>query len=696
MKFMMTQKLFSIIMAMKQTAFILAALAITVLPACQKEISSVDVPAAKDDNEIVFTASLGEDTKAYIDTNVPKFAEGDQITVYAFDTAKSYVGGESIYSAGYDKSLNPKYTSDALSDVEAGESTATFHFNKSGWSELLTSHIDSPTTTVFIAYYPTSLFNFGGTPKPDKATMSGETSKANIIVALPGGNGLMHQTNSNIQSGIAYSNNRNLAFKNVWHLIRFSPNCPEAATAVLTALDGSPVSKMQTRFYFNSSTGEISSATPHTGDVLSLTHDMVDGVNYFALSPGITMPGGFKIELKNGSGEVLKTFIHPYSFTTVRNKITTIGNFDLPVLKNGTEFNAAVKTLISGYTTSYTSKVKINDIQVVTRDSGSYSESSTCKKVSADGSSCDIWATYDSGAKTLTLRTSAGMIAAPVNSSYLFYQLEAKACDGSFLNKISFHNVSNASYMLDDCLTNPDLLTDASISGLTLNLPEATNVSSMLGQCKRIVTVTVNIPKVTGTGVRSLFYNCSNMTGATLYGVGNNTITSTESMFSGCSKLISIDGDAITTSLIDNTSMMFQNCGALTSVDISHITGTPANISYMFSGCSHLTSIVFPNDFETFNVTDYSNVFNAAYRLNYIVMKGLHINKSNIADNTSSKISGAFTNVTRTDWGSPASCTVYYSALPDGTYTTDNCWSADILDDKSTSCTINWNTGLPE
>lgn len=694
MKYMTTQKLSSIIM--KRVIYLLATLAITILTACQKEIGPATNPATGEGNEIVFTASLGEISKAYIDTNVPKFAEGDQITVYAFDTAKSYVGGESIYSAGYDKSLNPKYTSTALSDVEAGESTATFHFNKSGWSELMTSHMESPTTTVYIAYYPTNLFTFGGTPKPDKATMTGETSKANIIVALPGGNGLTNQTNSNIQSGIAYSNNRNLAFKNVWHLIRFSPNCPEAATAVLTALDGSPVSKMQTRFYFDSSTGDISSATPHTGDVLSLTHDMVDGVNYFALSPGITMSSGFKIELKNGSGDVLKTFIHPDSFTTVRNMITTIGNFDLPVLKNGTTFNAAVKTLIKGSTAYSTDKIIINDIQVVTRDSGSYSESSTCKKVSADGSSCDIWATYDSGSKTLTLRTSAGMIAAPVNSSYLFYQLEAKACDGSFLNKISLNNVTNASYMLDDCLTNPDLPTDATISGLTLNLPEATNVISMLGQCKRIVTVTVNIPMVTRDGVRSLFYNCANMTGATLYGVGNNTITSTQSMFSGCSKLVSIDGDAITTSLIDNTSMMFLNCGALTSVDISHITGTPTNISYMFSGCNHLSSIVFSDDFDTFNVSEYSNLFSTAYRLNYIVMKGLHINKSLIADNTSSKISAVFTNITRTDWGSPASCTVYYSALPDGTYTTDNCWSADILDDKSTSCNITWNTGLPE
>ena len=73
-------------------------------------------------------------------------------------------------------------------------------------------------------------------------------------------------------------------------------------------------------------------------------------------------------------------------------------------------------------------------------------------------------------------------------------------------------------------------------------------------------------------------------------------MTNASYLFSGCSSMTSIDISGLDTSLVTNMGGMFEGCSSLTSIDLSGFdTSNVTQMSSMFSGCSSLTSLDLSN-----------------------------------------------------------------------------------------------------
>ena len=81
-------------------------------------------------------------------------------------------------------------------------------------------------------------------------------------------------------------------------------------------------------------------------------------------------------------------------------------------------------------------------------------------------------------------------------------------------------------------------------------------------------------------------------------------------MFFGCSSLTSLNLSNFNTAKVQDMSYMFSSCSSLTSLDLSNFnTDNVTNMTSMFSYCSRLTSLDLSN-FNTTKVTDMSDMFN--------------------------------------------------------------------------------------
>ena len=118
------------------------------------------------------------------------------------------------------------------------------------------------------------------------------------------------------------------------------------------------------------------------------------------------------------------------------------------------------------------------------------------------------------------------------------------------------------------------------------------------------------------TSLREFFKNCKAL--ETISGLENlNTanVTDMSYMFSGCSALTSLDLKNFNTENVTDMSYMFFKCSALTSLDLKNFkTARVKHMYYMFSGCSALTSLDLTN-FNTTNVTYMYNMFDGCSAL---------------------------------------------------------------------------------
>lgn len=106
------------------------------------------------------------------------------------------------------------------------------------------------------------------------------------------------------------------------------------------------------------------------------------------------------------------------------------------------------------------------------------------------------------------------------------------------------------------------------------------------------------------------FYGFSNLTNI-LYIENLNTqnVTNMSWMFRGCSSLTSLDLGCFDTKNVTDMSGMFEDCSSLTSLDLSNFnTQNVKDMSALFAGCSSLTSLDLSN-FNTQNVKNMSALF---------------------------------------------------------------------------------------
>ena len=547
---------------MKKITYIFAAAALIALAAsCQVEpVQQEIVPeetietVEQADCIISFAATVGEQpaapgTRATIDGDMPVWESGDKIALRAFSSDPSMATIPSGRVAG---SSVARLVSSGL--ASGGSSSATFEFTATGTTK---DKIDA--ADFYIAWTlpnPSneSLFNPVSTYS-DKETISTEKDKANGYWVYYGwcADGYLAenaQTFGKVQARVAYANSKTLAFKNVYHLLKFSSHCIGASYAVLSSLDGTTnICDSRVRVYFDSATETISSVVPEGG--LPKTSIYLDMANYggngtdyyFALMPGYTIPG-FTIKIYDSSDNELQTFTYSSDFTTVRNKITTITNFDgrstlsrKPQLLSGPAFNLAIKTLAAAAegnpapANETSDDYSIRTLAVSLGDTGSYSEEAgVCTKVSADGSLFDIWATYASG--TVTLRTAASEMATGSSAGNMLCRL---------------HELTSASFLSN------------------IDMTAVTNAYEMFWADEKLTTVPVlDIPSLTTPAF--MFSGCSSLTNLNLSGI-KGTVTNVSDMFNGCTKLGSIIfADDFETHSCTTYARLFNNCTSLRSI----------------------------------------------------------------------------------------------------------------------------------
>ncbi len=310
---------------MKRIIYFAAIVTLASFVACQKnEINSEDSPAEM--QEFVFSATTenAPGSKATISGKTVTWDAGDKIRVYAFTPQDSgtYLETTMAGNSSYSQAL-----------AAGGTSEATFTFSLSSGLQTIFAEAGH-----YMAFFNAPTYT---APTFDKrgADLSVMTNKAKATIYFPGGGAtgggdfVAVQTNDNVQGRVALSSNNELSFKNLWHLIRFTTDCE--GTAVISSNKnisaGATVevlARQTLAVYFDSSTGEI--AGYGSGNAVStITRTLVPGgENYFALLPGLTLSEGFSIAIYDTNNVLVKTYSYDKPFTTVRNKITTIENFD--------------------------------------------------------------------------------------------------------------------------------------------------------------------------------------------------------------------------------------------------------------------------------------------------------------------------------------------------------------------------------
>ena len=97
--------------------------------------------------------------------------------------------------------------------------------------------------------------------------------------------------------------------------------------------------------------------------------------------------------------------------------------------------------------------------------------------------------------------------------------------------------------------------------------------------------------------------------------LNTDKVTNMSYMFSGCSKLTSLDVTKFNTEKVTVMNNMFSNCSALTSLDVTKFnTGNVTDMNNMFFNCSALASLDVTK-FDTRNVTYMDNMFSSCKKL---------------------------------------------------------------------------------
>ena len=149
-------------------------------------------------------------------------------------------------------------------------------------------------------------------------------------------------------------------------------------------------------------------------------------------------------------------------------------------------------------------------------------------------------------------------------------------------------------------------------SQLVYDVPTSSSEPGWYSQSSNInkVVIDTSFADARPTTCFQWFAACNNLT--EIQSIGNLNTSEVKNMswmFAGCSGLTSLDLPNFNTDKVQDMSHMFSYCSGLTSLDLSNFnTAKVQDMSYMFAGCSDLTSLDLSN-FKTDNVADMSAMF---------------------------------------------------------------------------------------
>lgn len=266
----------------------------------------------------------------------------------------------------------------------------------------------------------------------------------------------------------------------------------------------------------------------------------------------------------------------------------SVANPGSAYMKNGQDFNAAIKTLATGSSKAY-SYTDTAIKKIVFGKTGSYNVSGL-QSVNVDSANSGSIKAYWNASTGTVYVLSDSTICLSSSSDYMFAYMDN-------LTGISFDNIStSAARTMQHMFAYCPKLSDVDLSKF-----ETQNIVDY-GSCFRnaaISTETANnkiIPYLNTSKARDiggLFINCTNLTGA-------------------------LDMSNLSSAKAETIASIVQGCTGLTSVDISGFTtGTITNIENMFAGCTNLQKIYTAPNFNLNieQVEKHSSVFSGCTAL---------------------------------------------------------------------------------
>ena len=144
-----------------------------------------------------------------------------------------------------------------------------------------------------------------------------------------------------------------------------------------------------------------------------------------------------------------------------------------------------------------------------------------------------------------------------------------------------------------------------------------------------------------------------------LENLNTENVTNMSFMFDGCSSLTSLDLISFNTKNVTNMSGMFDGCKGLISIELSSTfsTGKVTNMSNMFSECAKLQVLDF-SSFDTENVTDMRNMFyncKALKSLDLSMFKTTNLQRTTLMFKNCSSLTTIYCN---NDWSTEATALI--------------------------------------
>ncbi|MCR5454751.1 MAG: BspA family leucine-rich repeat surface protein, partial [Bacteroidales bacterium] len=179
------------------------------------------------------------------------------------------------------------------------------------------------------------------------------------------------------------------------------------------------------------------------------------------------------------------------------------------------------------------------------------------------------------------------------------------------IENLNTANVTNMSSMFDGCKA----LTSLDLS--TFNTANVTDMQYMLDGCSSLQSITFgkNFSTANVTTFYEMFSGCSKLTTLDLSMFNTGAAENMHGMFSNCTSLTDLNLNSFNISHVSDMSDMFKNCTSLEVLDLSSFkpqgdTYYGAVVSYLFDGCSALTTVFVSTDTDWFNTdSDLNNIY---------------------------------------------------------------------------------------
>lgn len=237
---------------------------------------------------------------------------------------------------------------------------------------------------------------------------------------------------------------------------------------------------------------------------------------------------------------------------------------DPAILVSGTEFNAAVKSMVMSSTS--TDAAENTFIRKIVFDTAS--EVFSGNEIQAADSPCQIFLNYDDATSTVTISTPADKIVLPKNASYMFANLGALE-EISNLKCLVTDNCTDMSYMFNMAEIDSSRLLSLDLSGF--NTAKCTTMRSMFNGLKSLKSIDVssfNTAKVTNFSY--MFQHLANVPAIDCSSFNTANATTLAYMFAYDYKAKEIDVSSFNTAKCTAINHIFAYCTDLLAEDLSH------------------------------------------------------------------------------------------------------------------------------